>query len=79
MIGKSRVQEQLDKALTRAVISHECRIDADAKELEKSSTRCPASRATPGFYGWADRGSAPTDRAPLHLGWGGSQRKDSKC
>ena len=35
VIGKSRVQEQLDKALTRAEKSEEREIDADAKELEK--------------------------------------------
>ena len=44
VIGKSRVGEQLDKALTRAEKSEEREIDADAKELEKEdSSRCPAS------------------------------------
>ena len=35
VIGKSRVQEQLDKALTRAQKSEEREIEADSKELEK--------------------------------------------
>lgn len=35
VIGESRVQEQLDKALTRAQKSIEKEIDADSKELEK--------------------------------------------
>jgi uncharacterized membrane protein len=35
VIGKSRVGEQLDKALTRAEKSEEREVDADAKELEK--------------------------------------------
>ena len=33
VIGKSRVQEQLDKALTRAEKSEERELDADGKEL----------------------------------------------
>jgi uncharacterized membrane protein len=35
VIGRSRVQEQLDKALARAEKSEEREIDADAKELER--------------------------------------------
>jgi uncharacterized membrane protein len=35
VIGESRVQEQLDKALTRAQKSEERQIDADGKELAK--------------------------------------------
>jgi hypothetical protein len=35
VIGESRVEEQLDKALTRAEKSIEKEIDADAKELER--------------------------------------------
>jgi uncharacterized membrane protein len=35
VIGRSRVEEQLDKALTRAEKSKERESDADAKELEK--------------------------------------------
>ncbi|MGC1814540.1 MAG: DUF1269 domain-containing protein [Solirubrobacterales bacterium] len=41
VIGKSRVQEQLDKALTRAEKSDERQIDADAKELEKELDALP--------------------------------------
>ena len=42
VIGKSRVQEQLDKALTRAQQSEERKIDADAKELEKELEALPS-------------------------------------
>jgi uncharacterized membrane protein len=42
VIGKSRVQEQLDKALTRAEKSEEREIDADAKELEKELDKLPS-------------------------------------
>jgi len=35
VIGQSRVQEQLDKALTRALKSEEREIEVDRKELEK--------------------------------------------
>ena len=35
VIGRSRVREQLDKALARAEKSEEREIDADAKELER--------------------------------------------
>jgi uncharacterized membrane protein len=35
VIGESRVEEQLDKALTRAEKSIEKEIDADAKEFER--------------------------------------------
>ncbi len=42
VIGKSRVQEQLDKALTRAEKSDERQIDADAKELEKELNALPS-------------------------------------
>lgn len=41
VIGKSRVQEQLDKALSRAQRSEEREIDADAKELEKELDALP--------------------------------------
>ena len=42
VIGKSRVGEQLDKALTRAEKSEERQIDADAKELEKELDKLPS-------------------------------------
>ena len=42
VIGKSRVQEQLDNALTRAQKSEEREIDADAKELEKELEALPS-------------------------------------
>ena len=42
VIGKSRVQEQLDKALTRAQKSEEREIDADAKELKKELDALPS-------------------------------------
>ena len=42
VIGKSRVGEQLDKALTRAQKSEEREIDADAKELEKELDTLPS-------------------------------------
>ena len=42
VIGKSRVGEQLDKALTRAQKSEEREIDADAKELEKELQSLPS-------------------------------------
>ncbi len=35
VIGESRVEEQLDKALTRAVKSIEKEIDADNKEFKR--------------------------------------------
>ena len=35
VVGESRVQEQLDKALTRAQKSMEKEVDADSKELER--------------------------------------------
>ena len=41
VIGKSRVQEQLDKALTRAEKSDEREIDADAKEPRQGARRAP--------------------------------------
>ena len=41
VIGKSRVQEQLDKALTRAEKSQEREIDADGKELAKELDALP--------------------------------------
>jgi uncharacterized membrane protein len=42
VIGKSRVQEQLDKALTRAQKSEEREIDADGKELAKELNALPS-------------------------------------
>ena len=42
VIGKSRVGEQLDKALTRAQKSEEREIDADGKELEKELEALPS-------------------------------------
>jgi uncharacterized membrane protein len=42
VIGKSRVQEQLDKALERAQKSEEREIDADGKELAKELDALPA-------------------------------------
>jgi uncharacterized membrane protein len=42
VIGKSRVQEQLDKALTRAEKSEEREIDADGKELAKQLNALPS-------------------------------------
>lgn len=42
VIGKSRVQEQLDKVLTRAEKSEEREIDADGKELAKELNALPA-------------------------------------
>ena len=42
VIGKSRVQEQLDKALSRAQKSEEREIDADAKDLEKELEALPS-------------------------------------
>lgn len=41
VIGRSRVQEQLDKALQRAERSEEREIEADAKELEKELDALP--------------------------------------
>ncbi len=41
MIGKSRVQEQLDKALTHAEKSDEREINADGKELAKELNALP--------------------------------------
>jgi uncharacterized membrane protein len=42
VIGKSRVQEQLDKALTRAQKSQEREVDADGKELAKELNEVPS-------------------------------------
>ncbi len=42
VIGKSRVGEQLDKALTHAEKSQEKEIDADGKELAKELNALPA-------------------------------------
>jgi len=42
VIGKSRVQEQLDKALTHAEKTEEKEIDADGKELAKELNALPA-------------------------------------
>jgi uncharacterized membrane protein len=42
VIGKSRVQEQLDKTLTRAQKSEEREIDADGKKLAKELDALPA-------------------------------------
>lgn len=42
VIGRSRVQEQLDKALTRAEKSEERQIEADGKELAKELDSLPA-------------------------------------
>ena len=42
VIGKSRVGEQLDKALTHAEKSQEKEIDADGKELAKELDALPA-------------------------------------
>ena len=42
VIGESRLQEQLDKALTRAEKSEEREIDADGKELAKELNALPA-------------------------------------
>jgi uncharacterized membrane protein len=41
VIGKSRVQEQLDKALTRAQKSEEREVDADGEELAKELNKVP--------------------------------------
>ena len=42
VIGKSRVQEQLDKALTHAEKTEEREVDADGKELAKELNALPA-------------------------------------
>jgi len=42
VIGESRLQEQLDKALTHAEKSQEKEIDADGKELAKELNALPA-------------------------------------
>ncbi len=42
VIGKSRVQEQLDRALTHAEKTQEKEIDADGKELAKELNALPA-------------------------------------
>ena len=42
VIGKSRVQEQLDKALTHAEKSEEREVQADGKELAKELSALPA-------------------------------------
>ncbi|MEA2305914.1 MAG: hypothetical protein QOH43_3194, partial [Solirubrobacteraceae bacterium] len=41
VIGESRVQEQLDKALTRAQTSEEREVDADGKQLAKELDKVP--------------------------------------
>jgi uncharacterized membrane protein len=41
VIGESRVQEQLDKALTRALKSEEREVDADGRELAKELDKLP--------------------------------------
>jgi uncharacterized membrane protein len=41
VIGQSRVQEQLDKALTRAQRSEEREVDADGNELAKELNKVP--------------------------------------
>jgi uncharacterized membrane protein len=41
VIGESRVQEQLDKALTRAKNSEERQVDADGKQLAKELDQVP--------------------------------------
>ena len=42
VIGKSRLQEQLDKALTHAEKTQEKEIDADGEELAKELNALPA-------------------------------------
>jgi hypothetical protein len=42
VIGKSRIQKQLDKALTRAETTEEREIDADGAELAKELDALPA-------------------------------------
>jgi hypothetical protein len=42
VIGQSRVQEQLDKALTRAQKSEERELDADGEQLAKELDKVPA-------------------------------------
>jgi uncharacterized membrane protein len=42
VIGKSRIQEQLDKALTRAQKSEEREIEADGKELARELNALPS-------------------------------------
>jgi uncharacterized membrane protein len=42
VIGESRVQEQLDKALTRAQRSEEREVDADGEELAKELNKVPS-------------------------------------
>jgi hypothetical protein len=42
VIGESRVQEKLDKALTRAQKSEERQVDADAKELARELDKVPS-------------------------------------
>ena len=56
VIGKSRVQEQLDKALARAQKSEEREVDADAKELEKELDRAAQLVIDPGRPDRAGRG-----------------------
>jgi uncharacterized membrane protein len=41
VIGESRVQEQLDKALTRAQNSEEREVDADGEQLAKELDKVP--------------------------------------
>ena len=43
VVGESRVQEQLDKALTRAQKSIEKEVDADSRELERELKEAGAS------------------------------------
>ena len=46
MIGKSRVQEQLDKALTHAEKTQEKEINADGKRARQGTQRVPDCHAT---------------------------------
>ena len=62
VIGKSRVQEQLDKALTRAEKSEEREIDADGKELAKELSALPLVVGPS-----AVRGSVKSGRIPGSL------------
>jgi hypothetical protein len=46
VVGESRVQEQLDKALTRAQKSMEKAIDADSKAFERELKQAETEAAT---------------------------------
>jgi len=46
VVGESRVQEQLDKALTRAQKSMEKAIDADSKAFERALKQAETEAAT---------------------------------